>query len=101
MWNLSRSGIELASPALAGGSLTTEPPGVCVLSHVRLLETPQTVAQLVPLSLGFSRQKYWSRLSCLCPGYLTDPGIELVSPASLALADKFFTTEPPGKRGIW
>ena len=35
---------------------------VCVLSHVRLYETPWTVASQAPLSLGFSRQEHWSEL---------------------------------------
>ena len=45
-----------------------------------------------PLSLGFSRQEYWSVLPCPPPGDLPDPGIELASLLSLALAGKFFTT---------
>ena len=47
-----------------------------------------------PLPTGFSRQEYWSGLPCPPPGDLSDPGME---PASPALADGFFTTEPPGK----
>ena len=35
------------------------------LSHVRLLVTPWTVAYQAPLSMGFSRQEYWSGLPCL------------------------------------
>ena len=31
-------------------------------SHVRLCATPETAAYLAPLSLGFSRQEYWSGL---------------------------------------
>ena len=34
----------------------------CVLSHVQLFVTPWTVACQVPLSMGFSRQEYWSGL---------------------------------------
>ena len=33
------------------------------LSRVRLCTTPQTAAYQAPLSLGFSRQEYWSGLS--------------------------------------
>ena len=58
---------------------------VCVLScfsHVRLLVTPWTVACQAPLSMGFSRQEYWSRLPCPPPGDLPDPGIK---PRSLTL----------------
>ena len=47
-----------------------------------------------PLSKGFPRQEYWSGLPFHSPGDLPDPGIELMSPA---LADGFFTIEPPGK----
>ena len=46
------------------------------------------------LSMGFSRQEYWSKLPFPPSGDLTDPGIEPMSPA---LADGFFTTEPSGK----
>ena len=52
------------------------------------------VARQDPLSLVFSRQGYWIRLSFPPPGDLPDPGIE---PASPSLADGFFTNEPPGK----
>ena len=47
--------------------------------------------------MGFPRQEYWSELTFLSSGDLPDPGIEPVSPASPALAGKFFITEPPGK----
>ena len=39
-----------------------------------------------------SRQEYWSGLSFPLPGDLPDPGVEPVSPASPALAGRFFTT---------
>ena len=44
--------------------------------------------------MGFPRPEYWSGLPFSSPGGLPKPGIE---PASSALADEFFTTEPPGK----
>ena len=47
-----------------------------LLSHVWLLVTPWTVAHQVPLSMGFSRQEYWSGLPFPPPGYLPKPGIE-------------------------
>ena len=62
-------------------------PG-CVLSHfgrVRLFATLWTVARQAPLSVGFSRQEYWSELPCPPPGDLPDPGIEPVSPLTPAL----------------
>ena len=51
------------------------------LSCVRLFVTPWTVAYQAPLSIGFSRQQYWSGLQFPSPGDLPDPGIELQSPA--------------------
>ena len=62
------------------------------LSHVRLFVTLWTVALQAPLSIGFSRQEYWSGLPCPSPGDLPDPGIEPVSLTSPALAGGFFTT---------
>ena len=59
-----------------------------LLSHVWLFVTPLTVAHQVPLSLKFSRQEYWSRVSFPSPGDLSNPGIELLSPA---LAGRLFT----------
>ena len=56
----------------------------CLLSHVGLFATPWTVARQAPLSVGFSRQEYWSRLPFPTSGALPNPGIEplsLVSPA--------------------
>ena len=51
-----------------------------------------TVAHQAPLSMGFSRQEYWSVLPFLFPEDLPNPGIEPISPVSFALACKFFTT---------
>ena len=54
---------------------------VKLLSRVRLFATPWTVAYQVPLSMGFSRQEYWSGLPLPSPGDLPDPGIEPGSPS--------------------
>ena len=51
------------------------------LSRVRLFATPWTVAYQASLSVGFSRQEYWSGLLFPSPGDLPDPGIEPRSPA--------------------
>ena len=49
---------------------------VCQLhGRVRLFVTPWTVAHQAPLSMGFSRQGYWSGLPFPFPGDLPDPGI--------------------------
>ena len=58
---------------------------------------PWTVAPQAPLSVGFSRHEYWTGLPFLPPGDLPNPRMEPESPASSALAGRFFTTEPPGK----
>ena len=114
----------LMSPAMAGRSLPPVPPGKPVdentihpyaqltlekdpyvtipkvkvkvksLSCVRLFVTPWTVAHQAPLSMGFSRQEYWSGLPFPSPGHLPDPGIE---PGSPALESDASTSEPPGK----
>ena len=64
------------------------------LSHVRLFVTPWTIAYQAPLSLGFSRQEYWSGLPFPSPGDLLYPGIEPRSPALWADA---LSSKPPGK----
>ena len=64
---------------------------VQLLNRVELFETPWTVAQQAPLSMEFSRQEYWSGLSCPPPGDLPSPGMEPTTPASPALANEFFT----------
>ena len=51
-----------------------------------------TVALQPPLSMGFSRQDYWSGLPCPPPEDPNDPGMEPVSLLSPALAGGFFTT---------
>ena len=51
------------------------------LSRVQLFVTPWTVAYQVALSMGFSRQEYWSGLPFPSPGDLPNPGIEPGSPA--------------------
>ena len=53
---------------------------------------PWTAPHQDPLSMGLSRQEYWSRLQCPPPADLPDPGIKLISLTSPASADKFFTT---------
>ena len=63
---------------------------VCVLGHIQLFATPWTVARQVPLSMGFSRQEYWSGLPFPSPGDFSHLGIKPGSPALQA--------EPPGNR---
>ena len=61
---------------------------MCMLSHFshgQLFSTQWTVACQTPLSMGFSRQEYWSGLPCAPSEYLPDPGIKPISPAAPAL----------------
>ena len=60
-------------------------------SCAQLSATSWTVAHQAPLSMEFSRQEYWNGFPRPPPGNLPNPGIELMSPASLALVG-FFTT---------
>ena len=64
----------------------------CFKSCVQLFATPWNVAFQAPLSMGFSRQEYWSGLPCLSPGDLLNSGIELASFTFPALAGELFTT---------
>ena len=63
-------------------------------NRVQLFATLWTVACQAPLSMGFSRQEYWSGLPCPPPGDLPDPGIEPGSPAWQADS---LPIDPPGK----
>ena len=67
------------------------------LSHVRLFATPWTVAYQASLSMGFSRQEYWSGLPFPSPEDLPDPGIKPVSLMSRAQAGGFLPLVLPGK----
>ena len=73
-----------------GGGLVTK---LCLIRG-----TPWTVACQAPLSMGFSRQEYWSGLSFPSPGDLPDPGIKPRSPASKADS---LLTELRGKPYQW
>ena len=66
----------------------------CMLNHVWLFVIPWTIACQAPLSMGFSRQEYWSGFSCPPPWDLSRSGL------ASALAGRFFITEPPGKPSI-
>ena len=69
--DLPHPGVKPMSPALAGGFFATEPLGksyqlsecmLSSLSHVWLFATLWTIALQAPLSMGFSRQEFWSGL---------------------------------------
>ena len=63
------------------------------LSRVRLFAIPWSIAYHAPLSMGFSRQEYWSGLPFPFPGDLPNPGIK---PGSPTLRADALTSEPPG-----
>ena len=62
------------------------------LSRVQLFGTLWTLAHQAPLSMGFSRQEYWSGLPCPLAGDLPNPGTEPEYLLSPTLAGRFFTT---------
>ena len=72
--------------------------GVCARMYAQPFQacltlcTLWTISHQAPLSMGFSRQEYWSGLPCLSPGDLPNPGMEPPSLMSPALAGGFFTT---------
>ena len=61
------------------------------VAQLCLFATPWTIAYQATLSMGFSRQEYWSGLPFPSPGDLPNPGIE---PESPSLPGRFFTAEP-------
>ena len=72
----------------------------CILSHfsyVQVFATRWTVARQPSLSMGFSRQEYWSGLPFPSPGNLPDPGTK---PVSLSFLAGSLPSELPGKSQI-
>ena len=66
-------------------------------SCVCLFVTKWTVARQAPLSMGFSKQEYWSGLPFPSPGDLRSPVIEPLSLMSPALTAGSLPLVPPGK----
>ena len=77
---------------------------VCVrakhFSRVQLFMIPLTVAHQASLSMGFSREEYWSGFPFLSPGHPPDPGIKALSLMSPALAGGFFTISEYNENSI-
>ena len=65
---------------------------MCGLSHIPVFAIPMMVAHQAPLSLGLSRQEYWSGLPFPPPGHLPDSAIKPECLTSPALAAGFFAT---------
>ena len=102
-----RGGCQDHKSFLASPSSTSYPPpprltfrGMCkcvhalLLSCVRLFVTPWTAAVQASLSMGLSRQEYWSGLPFPPPGDLPDPGIQ---PGSVEFQADSLPSEPPRK----
>ena len=71
---------------------------LCLIAQsVWLFATPWIAVLQAPLSMGFSRQEYWSGLPCPPPGDLPNPGIKLRSPT---LQVDSLPSEPPGSPRI-
>ena len=70
---------------------------LCVLSHVWLSAAPMDQNPPCSFVHAISQAQYWSGLPFPSPGNLPNTGIESESLASPAMADRFFTTEPPWK----
>ena len=83
---------ELQGPREWPGTQNLGGDEVCGKSFnsVRLFATSWIVVHQAPLSMGFSRQEYWSGSPFLSSGDLLNPGIESPSLISPALARKFF-----------
>ena len=95
-WHAVIYGVAKSETGLATELNSSEKPWGSVkvkmklLSSVRLFTTPWTVARQAFLSMGFSRQEYWSGLPFPSPGDLLDPGTE---PGSLELQADSLPTE--------
>ena len=77
------------------GSYSSSCMCACMLSHltcIRLFVSLWTIACQAPLSMGFSKQEYWSGLPWPPPRFLCNPGIGPTALSSPTLAGGFFTT---------
>ena len=89
-------GDKVVSPSSSSAILAPSFP-ICfylVAKSCPLFATPWSVVCQPPLSMGFSRQEYWSGLPFPPPGDLPNPEIKPASPVS---AGRFFDPEPLGK----
>ena len=101
-WELNRQFQWVGSPHPIGCLMNRSHGRIwgCVfyVSHISKSDFVQTLRQWcsvacqAPLSMGFSRQEYWSRLPCPSPGDLPDPGIKPLSLTSFTLPGRCFTT---------
>ena len=71
------------------------------LSHVRLFATPWTVGRQAPLSMGFSRQEYWSGLPYPSPGNVPDPEIEPCIGGFSCIGGRHFNLWSTREASVW
>ena len=90
-------GLHFLFPSSSDVTQTSQSESVSRSSCVWFFATPCTAACQAPLSMGFSRQEYWSELLCPSPGDLPDPMIKPVSLISPALQVDPLASESPGK----
>ena len=105
--DLFNSGIKCTCAALQVDSFPLSHQGSPYIASVQFSSVAQSCQTLCDpmdcsppgssLSMEFSRQEHWSGLPFSFPEDLPNPGIELMSPVSSTLTDRFFTTKPPGK----
>ena len=85
-WDLPvKCSLEILKTPTSSGYVCLHTSMLSCLSCIRLLATVWAVVGQAPLSMGFSREEYWSGLLCPPPGDLPDPGIEPVAPEAPAL----------------
>ena len=70
---------------------------LCLVTQLCLTLCDLKDCSQAPLSMGFARQEYWTRLPFPTLGDCPDPGIELVCPKAPTRAGGFFPTVPPRK----
>ena len=88
------------TPQNAHMSITLNEVDVYVLScfsHVLLFVTPRTVAWQAPLSMGFSKQEYWSGCHALLQGIFLTQGSDLRLLCLLHWQEGSLSLMPPGK----
>ena len=91
---MATNGWKSGAYIIKGAILYPRGKSECALSCVCLFVTPWTIAHQAPLSMEVFRQEYWSGLPFPLQEDLSNPGIQLESPA---LIGRFITTEPHGK----
>ena len=95
---MATNGWKSGAYIIKGAILYPRGKSECALSCVCLFATPWTIAHQAPLSMEVFRQEYWSGLPFPLQEDLSNPGIQLESPA---LIGRFITTEPHGKPRDW